>query len=215
MDEQLQQGPEPPFSGASRRPTRAGSSGNRISSTSPPSPSWGLLVSTLAAIFVGGALGTVARYLMESHHPVAAGGFPWVTLLVNLTGSFAIGLLIRLTEHVAPRAPLLRPLAIIGFLGGWTTYSTLAVDATLLAKHGDVATCVAYLAATVAGGLALVVAGQLGRTKGHRLVSSSPTLGLALVVALAGGAGAVLRALLIHHIGIRRSDPLPLGTHDA
>jgi CrcB protein len=43
-------------------------------------------------------------------------------------------------------------------------------------------------------------------------VSSSPTLGLALVVALAGGAGAVLRALLIHHVGIRRNDPLPVGT---
>lgn len=42
--------------------------------------------------------------------------------------------------------------------------------------------------------------------------SSSPTLGLALVVALAGGAGAVLRALLIHHVSLRRSDPLPLGT---
>jgi CrcB protein len=42
--------------------------------------------------------------------------------------------------------------------------------------------------------------------------SSSPTLGLALLVALAGGAGAVLRALLIHHVSVRRSDPLPLGT---
>jgi len=42
--------------------------------------------------------------------------------------------------------------------------------------------------------------------------SSSPTLGLAFVVALAGGAGAVLRALLIHHVSMRRSDPLPLGT---
>jgi CrcB protein len=40
----------------------------------------------------------------------------------------------------------------------------------------------------------------------------SPTLGLALLVALSGGAGAVLRALLIHHVSIRRSDPLPLGT---
>jgi fluoride exporter len=41
---------------------------------------------------------------------------------------------------------------------------------------------------------------------------SSPTLGLALLVALSGGAGAVLRALLIHHIGLRRADPLPVGT---
>ncbi|MFZ0251181.1 MAG: CrcB family protein [Acidimicrobiales bacterium] len=43
-------------------------------------------------------------------------------------------------------------------------------------------------------------------------MSSSPTLGLALLVALAGGAGAVLRAVLIHHVGVRRDDPLPLGT---
>lgn len=42
--------------------------------------------------------------------------------------------------------------------------------------------------------------------------SSSPTLAIAVLVALAGGAGAVLRALLIHHLGLRRSDPLPAGT---
>ena len=43
-------------------------------------------------------------------------------------------------------------------------------------------------------------------------MSSSPALGLALIVAVAGGVGAVLRALLIHHVGLRRSDPLPVGT---
>jgi CrcB protein len=43
-------------------------------------------------------------------------------------------------------------------------------------------------------------------------MNSPPTLEVALLVALCGGAGAVLRALLIHHVGIRRSDPLPLGT---
>jgi CrcB protein len=43
-------------------------------------------------------------------------------------------------------------------------------------------------------------------------VSSTPTLALALIVAVAGGAGAVLRALLIHHVGLRRTDPLPVGT---
>jgi CrcB protein len=44
------------------------------------------------------------------------------------------------------------------------------------------------------------------------VTAPSPTLGLALLVALAGGAGAVLRALLIHHLGLRRDDPLPVGT---
>jgi CrcB protein len=43
-------------------------------------------------------------------------------------------------------------------------------------------------------------------------MSPSPTLGVALLVAAAGGTGAVMRALLIHHIGLRRADPLPLGT---
>ena len=130
----------------------------------PVLPLLGLSAATLGAVFVGGALGTVARYVLAAHHPVAVGGFPWVTLLVNLTGSLAIGLLLPVTEPSSPRLRVVRPLLIVGFLGGWTTYSTLAVDATLLAKHGDPAICLAYLAATLAGGLALVVAGHaLGR----------------------------------------------------
>jgi len=130
----------------------------------PAVPAVGLSAATLLAVFVGGALGTVARYLLEAHHPLSPGTFPWVTLTVNLTGSLLIGLLVPLTEHVSHRAPWVRPLFVIGGLGGWTTYSTLAVDAALLTKHGDPGTALAYLAATVVGGLALVVAGHaLGR----------------------------------------------------
>lgn len=134
----------------------------------PVLPLLGLSLGTLAAVFFGGALGTVARYLFEAHHAVASSAFPWVTLLVNLSGSLAIGFLVPLTEHVAPRVPLLRPLALIGFLGGWTTYSTLAVEATLLGKSGDFVTFVSYLVATVAGGLALVV---IGHAAGRRLMA--------------------------------------------
>jgi fluoride exporter len=127
-------------------------------------PRLGLSLSTMVAIFVGGAVGTVARYELDARHPIAPGHFPWVTLLINLSGSFAIGLLVPLTEFVTPRAPLARPLLIVGFLGGWTTYSTLAVEATLLAKDGAIADFVTYLVATVVGGLALVVVGTaLGR----------------------------------------------------
>jgi CrcB protein len=127
-------------------------------------PLLGLSAGTLVAIFVGGAVGTVARYELDAHQAIAPGHFPWVTLLINLSGSFAIGLLLPLTEYLTPRAPLARPLLIVGFLGGWTTYSTLAVEATLLAKDGDIASFVAYVAATIIGGLLLVVAGNaLGR----------------------------------------------------
>ena len=130
-------------------------------------PRLGLSVSTVVAIFVGGAVGTVARYELDARHPIAPGHFPWVTLLINLSGSFAIGLLVPLTEFVTPRAPLARALLIVGFLGGWTTYSTLAVEATLLAKDGAIADFVSYLGATVVGGLALVI---VGTALGRRLV---------------------------------------------
>jgi CrcB protein len=135
----------------------------------PMLPALGLSVSTMAAIFVGGAVGTVLRYLLEVHHPIGPGGFPWPTLAVNLSGSLVIGLILPLTEHVSLRMPLVRPLFVVGLLGGWTTYSTLAVEATLLAKDGHAATGLAYLAATVAGGIGLVI---VGHDVGKRLVPS-------------------------------------------
>lgn len=146
----------------------------------PVVPLIGLSAATLAAVFVGGGMGTLARDLLAAHHPATPGGFPWVTLLVNLTGSLAIGLLVPLTEHVSHRMPLLRPFVMIGVLGGWTTYSTLAVDAALLGKDGYVGTALAYLVATVVGGLALVVAGHdLGRRLVARHVARRAPRGVA------------------------------------
>lgn len=135
----------------------------------PVLPLLGLSAGTLLAVFLGGALGTVARYLLAAHHAAGPGSFPWVTLVVNLTGSLAVGFLVPLTEHIADRAAVVRPLLLIGFLGGWTTYSTMAVDVTLLAKQGHIAAGLGYLAATVVGGLTLVVAGH---AVGRRLVAA-------------------------------------------
>ncbi len=163
MDEPLHQEPDPRDHFAPEH-ERLDEDAQRDLLDEPVVPLLGLSAATLLAVFVGGALGTLGRYELEAHHPIAAGGIPWVTLLVNLSGSFAIGLLIPLTEHVSHRVPLLRPLFVVGLLGGWTTYSTLAVEATLLTKDADAATALAYLVATVAGGLALVVLGHgLGR----------------------------------------------------
>ena len=132
----------------------------------PVLPLLGLSAGALLVIFLGGALGTAARYELAAHHAAGSGAFPWVTLLVNLTGSLAIGFLVPVTEHLGHRRPLVRPALMIGFLGGWTTYSTLAVDTTLLGKHGDIGLALAYVVATVAGGLALVV---LGHAAGQRV----------------------------------------------
>jgi fluoride exporter len=128
-------------------------------------PRLGLSPAVLVAIALGGALGTVARFLLSATFYDSARQFPTTTLLINLSGSLAIGLLIPLVDNFATRgAALLRPFLIVGLLGGWTTYSTLAVDAVILAKDGHAAAGVLSLVATLVGGLALVVCGNaLGR----------------------------------------------------
>jgi CrcB protein len=118
----------------------------------------------LVAIALGGALGTVARFLLDTSFSDSARQFPTRTLLINLSGSLLIGLLVPLVDNFSPRAPLVRPFLIVGILGGWTTYSTLAVDAVVLAKDGHAGAGVLSLAATLVGGLALVAGGHaLGR----------------------------------------------------
>jgi CrcB protein len=131
----------------------------------PVLPRLGLSATTIVAIFVGGALGTVARFLLDQGHPTAAGHFPLTTLLINLSGSLLIGAGIPLTERVGQRLPAIRPFAIVGVLGGWTTYSTLANDGIQLAQHGHVLIMLAYLGATVFGGIAAVLVG-------HRLTAA-------------------------------------------
>jgi fluoride exporter len=129
----------------------------------------------LVAIALGGALGTVARFLLSATFSDSARHFPTTTLLINLSGSLAIGLLVPLVDNFSTRAPLVRPFLIVGILGGWTTYSTLAVDAVVLAKDGHAAAGVLSVTATVVGGLALVLVGHalgrraLGRALGQAL----------------------------------------------
>jgi CrcB protein len=128
-----------------------------------------LSFAVIVAIMFGGGFGTVARFLLDTTFVESTRQFPAVTLLINLTGSLGIGLLVPLVEIWAPRAPLLRPFLIVGLLGGWTTYSSLALAAVTLLQNGRPATCVLYLAATLAGGTALVV---LGNAAGRRIVSA-------------------------------------------
>ncbi len=123
-------------------------------------PRLGLSLTVLLVIAVGGALGTVARFLLDSAFVEGSGHFPTVTLVVNLSGSLAIGLLIPLVEKWTPRQPLLRPFVVVGILGGWTTYSALAVGAITLLQHGRAGLSLLYLAVTLLGGTALVLVGD-------------------------------------------------------
>jgi fluoride exporter len=116
------------------------------------------------AAALGGVLGALARWGVSRALPSPAGGWPWATLLVNVTGCALIGVLLAVLLARAPAHPWLRPFLATGVLGGYTTFSTFAVDAVVLVDDGAVGTAAGYVAASVLGGLLAVVAGlRLGR----------------------------------------------------
>lgn len=115
----------------------------------------------LGAVTLGGTLGTLARYavahLIPSTHQI-----PWATLVVNLLGAFALGLFLeRLARAGAenPRRRLVRLGVGTGFLGGFTTYSALALEVHDLLADGALATALAYGIGSVAAGLVACAAG--------------------------------------------------------
>jgi CrcB protein len=124
----------------------------------------------LAAL--GGALGALARWAVTTALPHAHGAWPWATLLVNLTGCLAIGALLAVLLARFPHSPWLRPFLAVGVLGGYTTYSTFAVDVVQLARSGRSALALAYLVVSVVGGVLAVVTGLLAGRAAVRAVES-------------------------------------------
>jgi CrcB protein len=101
----------------------------------------------LAAIAAGGVVGAEARYAAALLGDQTA-WFPWATLAVNVLGCVLIGMFMAvLLELTAPHR-LMRPFLGIGVLGGFTTFSTYAVDVRLLVDTGREAAALGYFAAT-------------------------------------------------------------------
>ncbi|WP_051684449.1 fluoride efflux transporter CrcB [Blastococcus sp. URHD0036] len=113
---------------------------------------------------VGGALGALARWGVAAALPTSPGSWPTATLLVNLTGCLLLGVLLGAVFARFPAHPWLRPLLGTGVLGGYTTYSTFAVDVVRLVDDGAAGLAVGYAVASVAGGILAAAAGvSLGR----------------------------------------------------
>ncbi|WP_414930947.1 fluoride efflux transporter CrcB [Streptomyces sp. Je 1-369] len=110
----------------------------------------------VAAVAAGGGLGAAARYAVSLGWPTAPESFPFPTLLVNAAGCAAIGVLMVLVTEVRTAHPLVRPFLGTGFLGGFTTFSTYAVDIERLVRDGHARTGLAYLALTLIAALAAV-----------------------------------------------------------
>ena len=106
-------------------------------------------------VAVGGGAGAWLRYLAGRAFPV--GGFPYATLGVNLIGSFAMGLLAGWLAHNGSES--WRLLLGVGVLGGFTTFSAFSLDIVTLAQRGSIGLAALYIAVSVAGGIAGIVAG--------------------------------------------------------
>ena len=123
---------------------------------------------TLALIAAGGAAGAVSRYLVDSAIlDRFAGAFPIGILVVNVSGAFAVGLLAALIVDRGVLPADLRAPLMVGFLGAYTTFSTLMVDSWRLIEDGLPLLALGNLVGSVAIGLVAVVAGLwLGRSMG-------------------------------------------------
>ena len=111
------------------------------------------------ALSAGGVLGVNARYWLGYWisrwvtHP-----FPWATFVINTTGSLAIGFLTVALARWVPH-PHVRLFAVVGFLGGYTTFSTFAFDSLTLWERGEIALALANLVGSVAAGFFAVALG--------------------------------------------------------
>lgn len=111
----------------------------------------------LAVIALGGVLGAECRYGLGRWltHPV--GTMPWSTVVINVVGSLLLGLLMAVIDARGAHR-LLRPFVGVGILGGFTTFSTFAVDVDELLHAHRVGVAVGYVAVTIIGCLVAVTA---------------------------------------------------------
>jgi len=113
----------------------------------------------LFVVAVGGSLGTLARYAMSRLVGVPKDGFPWATFWTNLSGALVIGFFVTMVVEVLPPSRFARPFFAVGFLGGYTTFSTMATETVVLAKDGEALRGVVYIVSSVVAGIALAYAG--------------------------------------------------------
>ncbi|MGB8381194.1 MAG: CrcB family protein [Dermatophilaceae bacterium] len=108
----------------------------------------GALTPVVVVVSAGGALGAGARYAATMAWPTPQAAFPATVFLVNVVGSALIGILMVSVVQLWPHRRLARPFLGTGLLGGFTTFSTYAVDVSQLATARQVGTAAAYLILT-------------------------------------------------------------------
>lgn len=137
------------------------------------------LLGMAGMVAVGGGLGTLARWLLESAFAPEPGGWPWTTFWINLAGSLLLGVLLEWLVRGGPDRGPRRAVRLgvgTGLIGGFTTYSTFVLETVSLAQNGHPAVGVAYalvsiVLGVVAAGAGIGLAGaswrQIARRRGE------------------------------------------------
>jgi len=132
-----------------------------------PASRWPRLApGVLLAVFLGGVLGGGARYGIGLAAPAAVDGFPWDIFAINVSGAFALSLLLVLVLEVLPPTRYVRPALGTGFIGAFTTFSSLATATDHLLAHGHPMLAIVYTLGSLFGG---VVAASLGLAGGRAI----------------------------------------------
>ena len=125
------------------------------------------MIKMLLFVALGGALGAVGRYLTITGVGAVAGmGFPYGTLVVNVVGSFILGVLVETMALVWSPSQELRAMLVVGVLGAYTTFSTFSLDVVLQLERGNLIGTVIYVLSSVS----LCVLGLYGGLRLMRLV---------------------------------------------
>jgi CrcB protein len=127
--------------------------------------------SSLAWVFAGGVVGTALRYYGEVLLPHDGTSWPWATFLINLAGAFVLGTLLEALARLGDDSGWslrARLFAGTGGCGAFTTYSTFALEAVLLTRHGHVGTAISYGVISVVGGVLAAWLGIVAAAAAHR-----------------------------------------------
>lgn len=118
------------------------------------------MIGTIAAIGIGGGLGALARYGSNAAAAQVLGSnFPWGTMMINIVGSFMMGLAVAKFMQIEGLSQEWRAFVTTGFLGGFTTFSAFSLDFVNLWERGEALYALAYMLASVIGSvLALFLA---------------------------------------------------------
>lgn len=115
----------------------------------------------LAAVGTGGAIGSMARFIVAGWiQPAAWSGFPYGIFLVNVTGGLVMGMLTQAMALKWNVSPELRAFLVTGILGGYTTFSTFSLEAGLLIQRQAYGQAAAYISGSAILSVAALFAGM-------------------------------------------------------